>query len=134
LIVTLGIAGVIKLDPVALAKGTSALLVGIAILFFATVLLFGGLDKGEKQRVGVIFILCAAGALFWAGFEQAGSSFNLFAERYTQRKLGFEIPASLFQSVGPIFVITLAPVMAALWVSLARRNLNPSLPMKFGLG
>jgi len=82
----------------------------------------------------VIVILCASAALFWAGFEQAGSSFNLFAERYTQRDFGYELPASWFQSIGPIFVITLAPVMAGVWVGLGRRNLDPSLPMKFGLG
>ena len=73
--------------------------------------------------------------MFWSGFEQAGSSLNLFAERYTQRVLGaYEIPAGWFQSLGPIFVISLAPVMAGLWVALGRRNRNPSLPMKFALG
>jgi POT family proton-dependent oligopeptide transporter len=138
-VVTLGIAGVIKFNPVAMARGTTTVLVGIAVVFFGGVLLFGKLDSTEKKRVGVILILCATGALFWAGFEQAGSSFNLFAERYTKRLLAFAgcqflTPASWFQSVGPIFVITLAPVMGALWVSLARRNLNPSIPMKFGFG
>src|SRR6185436_12270931 len=74
---------------------------------------------------------------FWAGFEQAGSSFNLFAQRYTMRYLGwfdYEIPAGWFQALGPIFIIALAPVMAALWVGLARRNLDPSIPAKFGVG
>jgi POT family proton-dependent oligopeptide transporter len=143
LLISLGIAGVIRFDPIAMAQGTTALLVGIAIVFFGGVFLFGRLDKVEKQRMVVIVILCAAGALFWAGFEQAGSSFNLFAERYTERfkammiagcPRGFLIPTTWFQSVGPIFVITLAPVMGAVWVNLARRNLNPSTPMKFGLG
>jgi POT family proton-dependent oligopeptide transporter len=95
------------------------------------------LDKAEKWRVGVIVILFISSALFWAGFEQAGSSFNLFAQRYTARHIGlidYEIPAGWFQSLGPIFIIALAPVMGALWVRLARRNLNPSLPAKFGLG
>jgi POT family proton-dependent oligopeptide transporter len=84
--------------------------------------------------VGLIVILCAAAALFWAGYEQAGSSFNLFAERYTRRHFSSEIPASWFQSLSPIFVISLAPVFAALWVRLARRNLDPSLPTKFAFG
>jgi len=92
------------------------------------------LDKVEKQRVAVIVILCATAILFFAGLEQAGSSFNLFAERYTQRKMGFEIPTTWFQALSPIFVITLAPVMGALWVNLGRRNLNPSTPLKFGFG
>src|SRR4029077_2954988 len=67
----------------------------------------------------------------------AGSSFNLFAERYTARNLSlfdFVIPTGWFQSLGPVFIISLAPVMASLWVALNRRNLNPSLPAKFGLG
>ena len=124
-------------DPVALASGTTAALVGVAILFFGVVLFFGRLEKPEKLRIGVIVIICAAVALFWAGYEQAGSSFNLFADRYTARHLGgfdYEVPAGWFQSLGPIFVITLAPVMASLWVRLARRNLDPSIPVKFGLG
>jgi POT family proton-dependent oligopeptide transporter len=134
LIVALGLAGWIRFNAVALAEASTTGLVGVALLYFASVFLLGHLDGSEKPRVWVIFILCVAGALFWAGFEQAGSSFNLFAERYTERKFWFQIPASWFQSLGPIFVITLAPVMAALWVNLARRNLDPSTPMKFGLG
>ncbi len=138
LIVALGIARVIRFNPIAMAQWTTALLVGIAVIFFAGIFLFGRLDKGEKQRLAVVVILCATGALFWAGFEQAGTSFNLFADRYTQRQLAFGshflIPASWFQSVGPIFVIALSPVMGAVWLNLGRRNLNPSIPLKFGLG
>jgi POT family proton-dependent oligopeptide transporter len=127
-------AGRIKIDPVGLASGTTVLLVSVAIIYFGFVFFFSGLDSTGRKRVGLIAILCLAAALFWAGFEQAGSSFNLFADRYTVRKFGGEIPASWFQALGPIFVITLAPVMAVLWVRLGRRNLDPSLPMKFGLG
>ena len=134
LLLLLGFTGVIRFNPVAIASGTSTVLAGVAILFFARILLSSKLDQAEKRRVVVIVILCASAALFWAGFEQAGSSFNLFAERYTQRDFGYELPASWFQSIGPIFVITLAPVMAGVWVGLGRRNLDPSLPMKFGLG
>src|SRR5690349_2995449 len=124
----------IHFDPVAIASGSSSFLVGVAIVFFSLVLLFGKLERAEKLRVGVIMIICAAGALFWAGFEEARSSFDLFAERYTQRHLAFEIPATWLQAVRPIFVITLAPVIAGLWVWLGRRNLDPSLPIKFGFG
>lgn len=134
LLVALGIARVIHFNPIAMAQGTTAVLVGIAIFFFGGIFLFGRLDKIEKQRAGVIVILCAVAILFFAGLEQAGSSFNLFADRYTQRKFGFEIPTTWFQALSPIFVITLAPVMGALWVNLGRRNLNPSTPLKFGFG
>jgi POT family proton-dependent oligopeptide transporter len=83
----------------------------------------------------MILVLFLASALFWAGFEQAGSSFNLFAERFTERHwFGFELPAAWFQALGPIFIIMFAPVFAWLWVWLARRNLDPSIPVKFALG
>ena len=130
----LAISGVIHLDPVRLAAGTTTALVSVAVLYFGLVLSLGKFQPGERKRLGVIIILCAASALFWAGFEQAGSSFNLFAERYTRRDFGFVIPASWFQSIGPIFVITLAPVAGAGWVKLARRNLDPSTPLKFAFG
>jgi POT family proton-dependent oligopeptide transporter len=96
---------------------------------------FFHLDRTETARVSVIAILFLASALFWSGFEQAGSSLNLFAERYTQRVFfSYTIPAGWFQSLGAIFVILLAPVVAAVWVRLSRRNLNPPLPTKFALG
>jgi len=137
LIFGLGMAGVIQLNPVTLARGAKNFIATIGAIYFVCVLLFFGLDPTEKRRVAVIIVLFLSAALFWAGFEQAGSSFNLFADRYTARHLGgfdYEVPAGWFQSLGPIFVITLAPVMASLWVRLARRNLDPSIPVKFGLG
>jgi POT family proton-dependent oligopeptide transporter len=83
----------------------------------------------------VIVVLVAACAVFWAGFEQAGSSLNLFAERYTIRDFGrFEIPAEWFQSLNAMFIILLAPLYSMIWVGLARRHLEPTAPAKFALG
>jgi POT family proton-dependent oligopeptide transporter len=80
-------------------------------------------------------VLFLASAMFWAGFEQAGSSLNLFAERYTDRIIGnFEIPAGWFQTLNPTFIIILAPVYSALWIGLAKRQLDPSTPAKFAIG
>jgi POT family proton-dependent oligopeptide transporter len=71
--------------------------------------------------------------LFWSAFEQAGSTLNLFAERSTNKViLGFAYPASWFQSVNSLFLITLAPVLAWLWIRLGPRE--PSSPAKFALG
>jgi POT family proton-dependent oligopeptide transporter len=73
--------------------------------------------------------------MFWAGYEQAGASFNLFADRHTDRLVfGWDMPAGVLQGVNPFFVIVFAPVFAALWVQLGRRNLDLSSPAKFGLG
>ncbi len=81
----------------------------------------------------LIFFLFVGAALFWSGFEQAGSSMNLFAADYTDRViLGWEAPASWLQSVNPVFIITFAPVFGWLWLALGKWN--PSTPLKFGFG
>lgn len=135
MVVALTLAGVIHINPVKLARGTTYFIVGVAVLYFIAAFGFFGLDREEKRRVAVIAVLFVASAMFWAGFEQAGSSLNLFAERYTEREwLSFVIPTGWFQSLGPICIITLAPLMAALWMALARRNREPSLPVKFAIG
>ncbi|MBE7157652.1 MAG: MFS transporter, partial [Rhodospirillales bacterium] len=131
----LGVAGWLRFDPVSVAHVMTYVLVGIGAAFFLRVFLLADLAREEKKRVGMIVVLFVASALFWAGFEQSGSSFNLFAERYTARSwLGFEIPASWFQMIGAAFIILLAPGFARLWVFLGRRGLDPSIPVKFGLG
>jgi proton-dependent oligopeptide transporter, POT family len=131
----LSFAGILKINAVSLAQGTTSFIVATALLYFASVLAFYPLERAERLRVFVIIILFIAAALFWAGFEQAGSSLNLFAERYTNRDLfNFRIPTGWFQSLGPVFIISLAPVVASIWVQLARRRLNPSLPVKFAFG
>ena len=89
----------------------------------------------EKKRLMVIFWLFLLAAIFWSGFEQAGSSMNLFARDLTDRTLfGWEMPAGYLQNVNPFFIIVLAPVFGVLWSWLARRDRNPSIPMKFALG
>jgi POT family proton-dependent oligopeptide transporter len=134
-VVGLSMAGIVKLNPPALARGMTTVILGIGVLYFVSVFLFCGLNKVEKERVAVILVLFFSSALFWSGFEQAGSSFNLFAERMTNRHwLGHEIPAGWYQALGPIFIIVFAPVFAWLWVRLARRNLDPSIPVKFAFG
>jgi POT family proton-dependent oligopeptide transporter len=71
--------------------------------------------------------------MFWSGFEQAGSSMNIYARDLTDRMLfGWEVPTTWLQSVNPVFIILLAPVIGLLWVRLGERN--PSIPLKFGMG
>jgi len=127
--------GTINITLEGAAQATGVIILAIAVLFFASVLSFGGLDTVEKKRVVVIFILFLGASIFWAGFEQAASSLNLFAQRLTDRNvLGWEAPASWLQSINPLFIITLAPVFGWLWVWLDQRKKEPSLPLKFGLG
>ena len=131
----LGLSGRMDFDAPQLARGTAVALVAATFLYFAYVFATGRLTPAERGRVIVIIALLLGCAMFWAGFEQQGSSLNLFAERYTVRDFGgFEIPASWFQSLNPAFIILLAPLYSLLWVKLARRHLDPSAPAKFALG
>ena len=130
-----GLTGVLTLDAGVLAQISTYVVAALALAYFAYVLLLARLTREERGRVIVIIVLFFAAAMFWSGFEQAGSSLNLFAERYTIRQLGsFEIPASWFQSLNPVFIIVLAPFYSMMWIALARRHLDPSAPLKFAIG
>jgi proton-dependent oligopeptide transporter, POT family len=129
--------GWIALDPVGIAQASIWVIATVALLYFAYLFLAANLSAEEKRRVLVVAVLFLGSALFWAGYEQAGSSLNLFAERYTDRTLRaihFVIPAGWFQSLNPAFVITFAPIVAWVWIALAKRHLNPSAPAKFAIG
>jgi proton-dependent oligopeptide transporter, POT family len=92
-----------------------------------------GFTPGEWGRIGAIVVLFLFAILFWAGYEAAGSSLALFADRNTDLHLfGFEFPSSWFQVAQPFFVIVLAPLFAWLWIRLGSRE--PSVPMKFAFG
>jgi POT family proton-dependent oligopeptide transporter len=125
--------GAIHLTLVGFVDSTGVFIVSLATVFLLYVVLFGGLSTVEKKRVGVIAVCFVAAACFWSGFEQAGSSMNLFAERLTDRVIGgWEMPASWLQSVNALFIILLAPLFSALWLWLGPRN--PSIPGKMALG
>ena len=88
----------------------------------------------ERHRLFVAATLILFSVLFWALFEQAGSSLNLFADRSVDRVLfGYELPASVFQSFNAFFIFLLAPVFSILWTRLAARGREPSTPVKFAL-
>jgi len=130
--------GVLGISLQQLAGGLGVATVGITISFFAYIIFFGGHTEEEKKRLGVIFWLFILAALFWSGFEQAGSSLNLFAKDLTDRTFevmgGWTMPASMLQNINPLFIVILAPVFGWFWTWLANRNANPSIPVKFGLG
>jgi POT family proton-dependent oligopeptide transporter len=128
-------SGLVHLDPTRLAQGAAYVLVGMAALYFLYLFTGAGLDAVERKRMIVVLVMFLAVASFWSGYEQAGSSLNLFAKRHIDRMVGgFEIPAGWFQSVQPAFVILLAPVFSALWVRLAQRQMDPAAPLKFAFG
>jgi POT family proton-dependent oligopeptide transporter len=129
----LQMVGTIALTFEGVAVGTGVFIVSLAVVYFIYQLGFGGLDGSEKKRVIYIFILFVGSAFFWSGFEQAGSSLNLFAERLTNRVVfGWEAPASWLQSINPLFIVILAPIVGQLWIVLQHNE--PSIPVKFGAG
>jgi POT family proton-dependent oligopeptide transporter len=133
LIAGLAATGAIALSADAISDGLGWCLLGISALVFAWLIFFGNWSTAERKRSAAILVLFISSAVFWAAYEQAGSSLTLFAERNTNRHVfGFEFPASWYQFVQPLFVIALAPVFAWLW--LAMRHREPSSPAKFTWG
>ena len=130
-----GAAGLVEFDALWLARGTTAALAVGTLAYFSYLFVAGRLTSLERRRVLVILVLVMASAVFWSGYEQFGSSLNLFADRYTIRDFGsFEIPTSWFQSLNSLFLILLAPFFSMFWLWLARRHLEPSAPAKFAFG
>ncbi|WP_282949594.1 MULTISPECIES: peptide MFS transporter [unclassified Sphingopyxis] len=102
---------------------------GIALLGYVLYESFK-LEKEPRERMFAILFLIALNPLFWGLFEQAGGSMNLFTDRYVDRGA---VPASIFQSINPIYIILFAPFFAGLWQWLGKRGMEPSAPAKFGL-
>ena len=135
LVVALGITGAVKMNAVAISDAATWVIFAFAAFYFVYLGFFAGLNLDERKRVVVMFVLFLACAMFWAGFEQAGASLNLFADRYTDRNVfGWDMAAGTLQTINPLFIIIFAPVFAAIWVQLGARNLDPSAPIKFSLG
>jgi POT family proton-dependent oligopeptide transporter len=125
--------GVVAITAARLSDALGLVLVAITLLCFAWLLLAGHWTPAERKRLIVVGVLFLASALFWCMFEQAGSTLNLFAQRSTRTSVfGFSFPSSWLQSMNALFIITLAPVFAWLWVKLGRRE--PSSPAKFVYG
>ena len=110
--------------------GWLLLVMGVLLLGFVLLEAFK-LDSEARDRIFAIIFLIALQPLFWGLFEQAGGSLNLYTDRHVDRA---GVPASLFQSINPIYIILLAPLFAWLWTWLGKRGLEPSTPAKFGLG
>lgn len=125
----------IHIDPILAAKILGYVIPASAVAYFIYVLLFQDLNRQEQKNVIAIAIFFLATGLFYAGYEQQGSSLNLFADNYTNLFIGdFEMPASWMQTVPPVAVLVFSLVFAWLWVWLDKRKLNPSTPIKLSLG
>ena len=131
----LGLFGFIKFDPIPVANMLTVFILLIAVSYFLYLFTLGRLNIEERKKIILIIVLFFGAAFFWSGFDQAGSSFNIFAKEYTDRLVfGWEYPASWLQVLNPILVVILSPFMAYIWFFLGKRMLDPALPFKFGLG
>jgi len=108
---------------------------GAALVLYVLFTAVFKLPPHDRDRIIAAIYLILGSILFWALFEQAGSSLNLFTDRSVDRHIfGWEVPASMFQSINSIYIVAFGPVFAWLWTLLGKRGLEPSAPAKFGLG
>jgi POT family proton-dependent oligopeptide transporter len=136
------IVGAIAVIPVVylLLRAGAANLQGVLTVLFivlAIMLIVEGVREGKVARDKTIamMIIFFFNILFWCFFEQAGSSFTFLADQIVNRDFGgWVFPVAWFQSVNSVAIIAFAPIIAAIWVMLGKRNANPSIPRKFGLG
>jgi proton-dependent oligopeptide transporter, POT family len=129
----LSVTGVLRIKAEALGNAFGVILLLITVIFFLWMFTVAKWTPAERKRLVVVLVLFLGAAVFWSVFEQQGSTLNLFAERNTDTTVfGYRFPASWFQSLNALFIITLAPVFAWLWVRLGPRN--PPELVKFTIG
>ncbi len=117
-----------------IADGFAALLLIAVAVTFAGLIFSKDFNAVEKKRIYVILVLFIASALFWSIFEQAGSTLNLFADRSTRNELfGLPFPSTYFQSLNPLYIYALGPLLAFTWLKLGERNPSPVTKFAFGL-
>jgi POT family proton-dependent oligopeptide transporter len=135
IVAVLAITNMISLNAYLMSTAVSYLIGVLAFAYFSYLIFFAGLTPVERKRVYVLIALFAGCAIFFAGYEQMGASFNLFAQRYTDRHIfGHEISAGVLQAVNPLFIIIFAPILAIFWLFLGRHNRDLSAPAKFAAG
>jgi POT family proton-dependent oligopeptide transporter len=130
-----GLFGLYTIDARAFAEGFYYFLCFVAGTYFLYLYFFAGLNSAEKKNLVLLSLLFIGAAAFWSGFDQSASSLSIFARDYTDLSVsGYIIPIGWLQFANPIFVVIFAPIFAGIWMHLAKRNLNPALPIKFALG
>jgi len=135
MIIGAGLLGFFTIDPRFFAEQFAYFLTIIAGLYFVYLFLFAGLSAAERKNLILLFLLFIGAAAFWSGFDQSAGSLNIFARDYTDLSIaGYEIPVGWLQFANPVIVVLFAPIFAGVWAQLARKNLDPSLPIKFAIG
>jgi proton-dependent oligopeptide transporter, POT family len=139
LLVIVGVAAVLLVDVVlfdfsaqVITVALSITVIGVAVIYFVRLFRNPDLTPIDRERVRAFAYLFIAAAVFWAIYDQSGSTLTEFAQQFTNRDIGsFTLPVAWLQSINPIFIIIFAPIFAALWTKLADRA--PSTPAKFAI-
>ena len=127
--------GILPVTATQLSDAAGVFLLLLTVVFFGWLFTSSSWTPRERKQIYVIGVLFLAAALFWSQFEQAGSTLNLFADRDTNNvAFGRDFPSSWYQALNALFIITLAPLFAWLWIRLGRQGLEPSSAAKFGVG
>lgn len=135
ILVVLHMTGLYELSIVSVSNMVGALLIIIPFVYFFALFTKGGFTPEEKKRIVAIIVFYLAAAIFWSGFEQAGSTLTLFADRHTDNSvMGNEFPSTWWQSVNALYIIALTPIFAWLWITLKKKGKDPSTPAKFAIG
>ena len=135
MVIGAGLLGFFTIDPRFFAEQFAYFLTIIAGLYFIYLFLFAGLNATERKNLILLFLLFIGAAAFWSGFDQSAGSLNIFARDYTDLSIaGYKIPVGWLQFANPVIVVLFAPIFAGIWAQLARKNLDPSLPIKFAIG
>lgn len=129
------LSGKMSVDAVQLSKNAAYFFCAVFIIYFFAIYFRGNLNATEKRGMWALLLVCIASTCFWSGFEQAGSSLNIFGRDFTDRTiLGFEFPTTWLQNANPFFIIVLTPFFAALWINVGKRMVTPAYGIKCAVG
>ncbi len=129
------LVGKLSFDPKTVSEITAYVFLAIFVIYFLWIYVLGDLNAVEKKGMWAILLVCIASACFWSGFEQAGSSLNLFGRDLTDRTVfGYEFPTTWLQNANPTFIILLTPFFAAFWINLGKRMITPGYGLKCAVG
>ena len=135
IVTALTLSGMLVIDPIAISKGVTVAFICIFIAYFCWIYFGGKLSGVEKKGMLALLLVCIASTCFWSGFEQAGSSLNLFGRDFVDRNImGWEMPTTWLQSINSWFIILLTPFFVYFWLWLGRKLTTPAYGIKMGVG
>jgi len=135
IVTALMLTGSMSINPIALSEAAAYFFCAVFVIYYLGIYFGGNLNAVEKRGMWALLLVCIASTCFWSGFEQAGSSLNIFGRDFTDRTIfGFEFPTTWLQNANPFFIIVLTPFFAAIWINLGKRMVTPAYGIKCAVG